>query len=360
MNPEDFLKRLIELIVDAFKDDEFGMLLSDNLYKVPKADFDYAGLSPNLSYRQKVRETVLWVNRFGQLKLVLWLAQTVYQEREMRDDLKEFVRDLETVLQPKAPAPQANASSAPLPPALVATLGFYRPQQDSLEDLVRDLRPKLRAENYRPFDLPGRFHLSESEAERLVAVLALEAEPDAGYLRWLSERVTVERPYSGFIAAQALIGAGLWLKHEFLARLGSAARSAVDRLDRQMEVDLPPSMAAFDAARKGELDVVLSLVRMRSQGQPAFLVPDELDAFLKALMSFSAPQLEVLCEKRLGTNLRLMVRIADPIEHIIATLSVAARKMRWELKLLQAACQERPADPTFSSLCQKYGAAPVV
>lgn len=78
------------------------------------------------------------------------------------------------------------------------------------------------------YDLSDRFHLSESDGERLVAVLTLVRRPDPRYLRWLSERPAVETLFVGYQAAVAL-----WTAAETLP-----------------QVDLDAVTAAVEGARK--------------------------------------------------------------------------------------------------------------
>ena len=71
---------------------------------------------------------------------------------------------------------------------------------------------------------PGDGSTSESDGDRLAAVLVLEARPDAAYLRWLSERVTVEDASIGLLAVKALIIAALRLGLDDLERVRLAVQ----------------------------------------------------------------------------------------------------------------------------------------
>src|SRR5206468_3223161 len=93
-------------------------------------------------------------------------------------------------------------------------------------------------------------------------VLALEAEPSPVYLRWLSERVTVERPYPGFLASQALITAALRLARDHLPKLRDVVRIAVNKLALQSDDPDHPGSPAHE--RKHELDVAGDLAQMRN------------------------------------------------------------------------------------------------
>lgn len=355
------MERLQGLITAAYSEDEFGALMFPF-----EADFDFAGLSGKLPFGIKVFETVKWAYRFGEAEHVLWLARVASEKRPKRNDLKELVRDIEAAIRPaNGPAPAAalphglatpaTETPAELPADLVNSLGLLETRQFSLEDLVLDLRPKLRAASYRRHDLPGRFHLSESRGHRLTAVLALETEPDPVYFRWLSERVTVETPFVGFIASQAMTAAALRSPARDLGRAREASIDAADRLDDLVEVDDQLTPRYDVAARKRQLQLALSLIDMRVKKGASVIDLGEIDGFLAALArGFDRDGFERLCRDRLQTALKWLANPNDPIELIIVNVVVTARDKSWERDLIRAAYEERSTDPTFVAMYQRY------
>ena len=354
----DLMIRLKDLICEAYSDDEFGMLLFG---RVDDSGFDYSGLPSSMAYQSKVLETVRWANRYGKTQHVLWLAKLASDGRPLRDDFKQLVRDIEDIIQPTVTAvPSLLASAAtpllPLPTELAGPLGLFATQSSTLPNLARDLRTILRTTSYQPFDLPGRFHLSESEGERLTAVLALEKAPDPGYLRWLSERVTVEKPLIGFMAAQALATAGLRLHQIALGRIAKAISDATDLLDGLADADEQPAVGDV-AARKRQLQAALSLVEMRSRNGRSMLPPADLEGFLSALIStFDRNGLDGLFQRQLQTSLKWLANLNDPMELIVVNVVLAARDNGWERELIRAAYEERKDHPIFAELHKKYGA----
>jgi hypothetical protein len=352
----DLMIRLRKFISDAYDDNEFGMLLFENL---DDKIFDYASLPSSWGHEVKVLETVKWANRYGGTTRILWLARIARDGRPERSEFQQLVKDIEQIIQVAEAALPPLASSAgalppSLPPELAGPLGLFAEQSSTLANLARDLRIILRTTSYQSFDLAGRFHLSESEGERLTAVLALEKAPDPGYLRWLAERVTVEKPLIGLMAAQALVTASLWLNQRDLGRIGNAISDATDLLDGLADADEQPAVGNV-AARKRQLQAALSLVEMRSRNGRSMLPPADLEGFLSALIStFDRDGFDGLFQRRLQSSLKWVANLNDPIELIVVNVVLTARDFGWERELIRAAYEERKDHPTFAALHKKY------
>lgn len=341
--------RLRDLICLAYKENEFQELVF--LYVT---EFDYAGLSGKDEYKKKVLETIAWAQRFGEVDFVLKLARLVSQHRPSHEPLKKLVQALEKEVNPQDVAPAGSAeplAERALPAAITSSLALY---EFMLPELVFDLRPKLRATSHRLFDLPDRFHLSASAGRRLLSVLALEAEPDTRYLRWLSERVMVEKPFAGFTAAQALAAATLKLPTDEVARLRSALNETAVGLDGLVETE-DDEPAGFDiAARKRQLQLAISLLDMRSRKWSA-LTPENLTEFLTAFAgAFDSAGIDQLCRNQLQTSLKWLANPNDPIELIVVNVVVTARDKGWLPDLAHAAYAERQDNMIFAKVSKLF------
>ena len=62
---------------------------------------------------------------------------------------------------------------------------------------------------------------SSAPAEKLAAIAILEVMPNSNYLKWLGQRVMVEKPFVGYHAAIALLTAGRTLGNEYKDELKS-------------------------------------------------------------------------------------------------------------------------------------------
>jgi hypothetical protein len=378
MNLADLIDRLIRIVTTgvggagrAYTEFEFRTLVTKEISKLEYVDFDYAGLSPTLSYKEKVVETVNWANRFGEPKLVLWLARILSQGRPMRLDLNQLVGELEAAINP-GPAAQPAAppgGPAPLPAELTATLGLFKPENATQQQLA-PLRRKLRDKVYDGLDLPGPCWRSESETERLAAILALEALPEVDYMPWLSDLVALERPLVGLIASQALTSAARCLERAAMARVRSAAQRAMDRLrqlqgivERLMEYEQDPALHTINQgldACDEQLDKALKVISIRTRAHAARLSPEKFDSFLTALITaFGSDQSRFLefCTTRLRMDVTWIgVRSDDPLEYGIINLVLAARERGKEKDLIQAAWQEHNQINLFADLAANYTA----
>jgi hypothetical protein len=331
----ELLMKLRDLICLAYTDAKFAELM---FVRMPA--FDYAGL-PAMAFEDKVFKTVVWANQYGQMPFVLRLARIVRDARPQHPDLKTLVDRLEQAVNPgpqAADAPGGISPESQLPPDLIGSLALL---EAKLRDLVFDLRPKLRARSYAVYNLPLQFHLSDSEGRRLAAVLALEAEPDAAYLRWLAERVAVENPFVAFTAAQALTTAALKIPGADLERVRRALVDAADRLDGLVEPEDQLALGFDSGARKRQLQTAATLLEMRSKQGRARIPPGTLDQFVECLMkTFDQGALERLCRNRLHTDLRFVANPDDPFELIVVNLLVTARDRNWERDLICAVYAE--------------------
>lgn len=349
--------RLKDLICSAYTDNEFSMLL---VGQVEDADFDYDGLAASMPYEIKVLETVRWANRYGKAQQLLWLTKLASNKRPLRTEFEKLVKEIEALIQPPVPVGTgggsiAGSSWSALPPELAGPLGLLVEQASTIQNLARDLRMILRTKSYKSLDLPGQFHLSESAGERLAAVLALEKDPHPAYLRWLSERVAVEKPLIGFMAAQALITAGFWLDRNDLNRISKAISTAIDLLDGLADTDEQPA-AGFDiVARKRQLQTALSLVEVRSRNGRSVLPPADFERFLSVLISsFDRDGFDGLLQRQLQTSLKWLANPNEPIELIVINVALTARDKGWERELLRAAYEDQRQNETFATLHRKY------
>ena len=152
------MTKLKDLILKAFDDDQFSMLM----FEITQ-DFDYAGLPDK--FEVKVFKTVKWAYQFGDAQKVLWLARIVAEKRPQRQDTQQLVADIRAFISAGAvpPPPGAGANGATIPQELSSALSLFEQKNFTIGDLLRDVRPKLRAPLYQQYDLPGRYHLSDSD-----------------------------------------------------------------------------------------------------------------------------------------------------------------------------------------------------
>jgi len=352
MNANQLITRLMDLIVKSYNDGEFGGLLQDNLHEVEEADFDYGGLL-NTEFKKKVHETVMWANRYGQLKTVLWLTQKAAAKRPEWGEYKILIVDIKKVVNAPEDALASAGDQSKLPASLVATFGVFESKQLTLEQFATDLRPILRAQGHASCKIPEQFHLSDLDWKRVVAILALEAEPDPNYIRWLAERVTVERPYPGFLATQALVTSAFRLSREHLKELSKVIRDAINRLSLQSDDPDHPSSALYN--RKHELDVANELAMMRTGAAKLGMNPDDLDRFLKVLSKLRSAELDDLCQKASGAQMKYLgVRSVGPPELIAVAVVVKARQNNWEPELIKAAFSLLPTDVVILDVHKRY------
>jgi hypothetical protein len=99
----------------------------------------------------------------------------------------------------------------------------------AMEEVTREMR-QLALVAYPMID-----ELSDSNlpGERLAAIAFLQIKPDAGYLDWLAERISYEKPFARFQAALALRNATRSLSQEHRAAL----QAAIDKAKRALELE---------------------------------------------------------------------------------------------------------------------------
>jgi hypothetical protein len=105
----------------------------------------------------------------------------------------------------------------------------------SLAQSVYPLLPELMAS-----DLPG---------ERLAAVCALQAIPNARHVEWLGERVCAEKPFIGYHAAVALLDAARLLPPEQLGEVHDAVGRA-DACSQRLRPDTDRTMTLANAMKE--------------------------------------------------------------------------------------------------------------
>ncbi len=364
---------LRDIIVEIYgiREDRFGELLFINFKDTYNFDYskDVVGKVPP----DRMLYTVKWFYADAGPDGLLELAVTVSKAKPKRKDLPQLIEKIREEIgpaKPEAPAgggpagggPPPAPGSIPLPPDLAATLSMFEQQLTTMTEFARELRQSLRTKDYRVIDLPGRYHLSESDGDRSAAILALEAYPDPVYLRWLAERVTVELPHTGFLATQALIAAALRSARTDLSRLLKLVRLAKDRLDRlDKSLDAEQGLTIYNiSARKDKLTDAETLIEMRTTSLLDRMKPDDLDAYLKALLeTFDQAAFEKLFADRLRMPLNFFVRVTDPFELIVVGVIIKARDTDLGPNLIRAALAEKPDNATFLAILQKYALAPV-
>ena len=197
--------------------------------------------------------------------------------------------------------------------------------------------------------------------ERLVAVLALEVGPSLAYVRWLADRVTVEPPLLGSLAAKALIGAARALDRPALPRVRGAVQDALLRLNDMKYAGDPPGSAPFPVnlrAREHLLRVAESLIDVRDGVGLLTMTPPDVDSFVAALIgAFDRAAFAQMCANRLGSVDKFLAHPGDPVELVVVHVLVQARNVGWVPKLIWGACDERPADVTLRSVCDRFGGA---
>ena len=354
MTIPELMTTLKRLILDSYTDQDLGMLLDDNSYP-----FDYAGLPGTWELKAKIYELVNASYREAQTKGVLELAKIVAAGRR-RVDLQELVGQLEAAANITGNVSAQGGGSTGgaggsdlLPVGLVAAMGLFESGQYDLKQLAQDLRPKLCEPEYQANNLPGRFHLSESDGQRLVAVLALEAHPDAEYLRWLSERVIVEEAVVGLLAVKALLIAALRLGVDDLRRVRAAAQRASDLLDGMAEDEESPT-DEINLKKREMLDVT-TLVSMRTIKKKASMAPEDLHPFLLRLVDqLDRNALETTCSRALGLPLFAIAKPEDPLQHQIIQIILYCRQRGKERDIIRAVNEKLPNEPIFLAAFQKY------
>jgi hypothetical protein len=343
MDPQltELIVRLKTLICDCFEDreEDFAELM------LVSAEFDYSGKAKGKIFPERALSTVRWFKGEYGIAGVLRLAKLVAEKKPGRPDAQVLIAEIKAVV-------ELPAEPNRLSPMLAAALGMAEEDLSSTADFIEDLRAALRDEAP-DLDVPGRFHLDGSEAKRLAAILALEAAPDLGYLRWLAERVTVEPPEAGFMATQALLTTAVKVALADLPKVQAAVKRAKGLLD--LATDDPDVPTTFGVAvRKRELEVVDQLIASRLRRPGPGLNRQAYDGFLAALLdAYTADGLRALCE-RLKCPL---ARPNDPSEHIVISLVVTARSANWERDLVAAVAADHPTIEAFAKAGALFPAA---
>jgi hypothetical protein len=373
------LKALRVYLCKACDEEDLSRLLFDTLN-----GFDYKGSAGSgTQYETRVFTVLLRLDQVGGVPMITKIAQESIHEFGNRPGVEELRKALEAFLPAAQPGPSpapppadpaAGPPSVPagvpvkLPPELDQVLGLYNPSPETIWLVANKLRSQFEKGVPNVLDPPHLFHLSAWERHRLAAVLALERSPEMTYVWWLAERVTIEQPVIGFLAAKALTSAAFHLERPELPHLRSAANAALDRLADMMNAAThPPAVPLHSAqalreedlveydpfARKLEVSAALDLIDMRTVPRSRlFLSPDDLEKFLKELIrTFQRPALEQLCQA-VDLPLKRLARDDDPIEHCVVYLVIRARSGQWERDLIKAALAARPDNNTFNSIQQ--------
>jgi hypothetical protein len=145
----NFLKlQLRDILVAAFSDSDFADIIRVN---VARTDFDYDNLPKAWDYKRRTWEAISWWDQYAGMKGVLSLAEKAQARRPERDDLKQRVLDLKSLIE-----------GTDLPGALGETLALASTSEISLWKLAVQVRGLLRQQSFAEYDLPGRFHLSQN------------------------------------------------------------------------------------------------------------------------------------------------------------------------------------------------------
>jgi hypothetical protein len=197
------------LLVQTYNRNELRQLLRSRL------DVDLDAIAPHATGNTDLAfEVLTWMDRRRRVRELVHAAclerPTVHEWRLLLERIAPLPNQEQLVTEQAEPAvimvPRASA-----PPDEVRALvrGYLRlrralPDGDQKTVQLQALVNQLIALPLDEHDLVDRFHLSESDGERLVAVLALVRRPDTRYLRWLAERMAVENRFVGYQAAVAL------------------------------------------------------------------------------------------------------------------------------------------------------------
>jgi hypothetical protein len=110
------------------------------------------------------------------------------------------------------------------------------PPGDSRTRRMEVVASRLRSLAQSVYPLVPELVASEHPGERLAAVCALQAIPNANQLEWLAERVCVEKPFVGYHASLALLYAARLMPAEQFERVETALDGA-DACSRRLRAD---------------------------------------------------------------------------------------------------------------------------
>jgi hypothetical protein len=360
------LTALRDFIHAGFSEEELRMMLWEALNR-----FDYQKYQKGENYQLRLFNILMWIESNLSPDMVILVAREALKRRGQQPSLADQKRALVAELPAGAgggdlrkslPEPDGRA----LPTDLTRLLMMLEVETGSAPVVARELRAILQPEHSLHFELNAQLHLSHLEGDRLGAVLWLERWPRAEYVWWLAERVTVESPAVGFLAAQALIAAALRLDRADLPRVRAAAFRSSDRLVFQMKTDASdlvapgPRLVAsksleFDAvSRKREVDIAITIVDIRSVVRPGVMTPEDLDRFLAAMqIDFTRNQLDALGDA-LTFPLRRFARADDTVPCCLAYLICRAREGRWEAELLEEVRRMKSDNPIYQDIYGRY------
>ncbi len=373
MNDEDNASRISRLIIEfrdilvkiyGVREDQFSELLFVEFKQDYKYDYviDAIGDTPPKRFFYTIR----WFYGDADLDGILALARAVSDAKPKQKGIRSLVEKIRAMMGPgessagvpiSADEGRPARSSGALPSDLAKSLSDLEQRLTTMIVFVRDLRQSFRANDFRPLDLPDLYHLSDSDGERSAAILALEAYHNPAYSRWLAERVTVESPHAGFLATQALIAAALRASRTNLPRLLKVIKSAKERLDKTSDTEIGYTISA----RKDNLSAAETLIEMRTTSGDR-MEANDLEAYLEELLKiFDRAAFENLFTARLGTSLDFFVSVTGPFELIIVGVILQGRNTELGPKLIRAVFAEKPDNPTFKAIHEKYvqGTGPV-
>jgi hypothetical protein len=297
-----------------------------------------------------VFELILWAERIGRMAdLVRSAADYVPGRMDLSDLRQEFEASA------KPPAKATGTITLPMgPPSLPEDLIRLMQGYDRIPAVIADgpARATMMEQtagqigelDLAKLRLAERLHLSESAGERLAAILALDEAPDPQYLRWLSERVSVESPFAGYAAAVALTNAAHLLDRPHLGRVRAQAQDGLDRL---------PNTPDF-ARRRMQLQRAVHLTDRRT-GYMTSRPDIPFDECAAALAeAFTPADLQSLLKAQLDVALESLVPIKNRIERVVYYLIVTADQAGWDHDLIKIAAAARPSSGKLTKLAALY------
>jgi hypothetical protein len=243
-------KRLLEILRDSFSPGELARLvhweLRGWLHNIAR---------PMGTHDEQVADVIDWAVRQGRMDE---LIRSAARGRPSRQDIQDLLTDWDGL------SARPDQSGIPLPVvSLAAKFDEIRMETAPGEGRDRERREVslnlLKSLSHYGAEIES-WCLHPNPGIRLAAVLELEREPKPEYLRWLSERVTVEEPFIGLRAAAALrraaeklddkaMGAVLSVVTDSLAGLARVPESA-DRLAQHREALAIPARREDNDSRR--------------------------------------------------------------------------------------------------------------
>jgi hypothetical protein len=339
----DFEKRLHEAICDSFDLDELAQLVRFHLNQRLEL------ISKGGRLDVVVFDLIQWAAPQPRMANLPVLAARFKTDRNARVAALETLR-AEFEAAANRPAPAEPVPRRGLPDELVQLLRTYEAIPRLIEDgparlaLMEQTANKLRELPLSQMGLPDELHLSESQGERLAAVLALEQEPDERYLRWLAERVACEPPFVGLAATVALTNAAYVLDRARLERARACALAGLGLLTNTPET----------AKRRTQLQRAVQVADRRTGtiSRSQDILFDEVTSAL--VEAFQPADLQSMLKAQLDIAMDKLVRMASRPEGIVYDLLFTADTAGWDHDLVRVAFAAKPGSVKLKDLSAKY------